>query len=144
MICRDATQADVAWLAHVALDNYREVFVPLIPVCDWSAFDEAHFQSRFEAAWPRVRIVGADRPLGFALVSDGHIDMFFIDRAAQKRGIGARLLQDAQARGARSLETFAVNRPARRFYERAGWRGVRRYFRPFAGVTCEFVRYERL
>ncbi len=143
MICRDATARDVAWLTAVALDNYRAVFAPLLPDCDWEAFDEAHFRARFSEAWPRVRIVADAVPLGFALITAGHIEMFFVARSAQGRGVGARLLGDAQERGAGSLETFAVNLAARRFYERAGWRIAARYSRPFAGAECDFVRYER-
>lgn len=144
MICRDASTGDVAWLAAVALDNYRAVFAPLLPDCDWAPFDEAHFQARFSEVWPRVRIVADAIPLGFALITDGHVDMLFVDRSAQGRGVGARLLDDAQGRGARSLETFAVNLAARRFYEQAGWRMAARYSRSFAGTECDFVRYERL
>ena len=143
MICRDATDGDLAWLTAVALDNYRAVFALLLPDCDWAPFDAAHFRARFSEAWPRVRIVADAVPLGFALVTDGHIDMFFVDRSAQGRGVGARLLGDAQERGAHSLETFSVNLAARRFYERAGWRIVARYSRPFAGAECDFLRYER-
>ncbi|SFI52095.1 Acetyltransferase (GNAT) domain-containing protein [Bosea sp. OK403] len=143
MICRNATARDLAWLTEVALDNYRAVFAPLLPECDWSPFDEAHFRARFSEAWPRIRIVADAVPLGFALVTDGHIDMFFVDRSAQGRGVGASLLGEAQERGACSLETFAVNQVARRFYERAGWRIAARYSRPFAGAECDFLRYER-
>lgn len=143
MICRDAAPDDIPWLAAVALDNYRAVFMPLLPACDWSGFDETHFRKRFADTWSRVRIVADVAPQGFALVSDGHIDMFFVDRAAQGRGVGQDLLEDAQARGARSLETFALNLAARRFYERAGWRVAAEYARLFAGVSCDFLRYER-
>lgn len=143
MICRDAREDDVAWLAGVSLDNYRSVFAPILPARDWSSFDEAHFLGRFGRAWPRVRIVEEASPGGFALVTNGHIDMFFIDRTVQGRGFGRALLADAEARGAQSLESFAANLAARRFYERAGWRPMSFSSRIFAGAECEFVRYER-
>jgi putative acetyltransferase len=143
LICRDATPADVPWLAAVALQNYREVFAALLPDCDWSRYDEPHFRERFGDSWPRVRIVADGSPLGLCLVTLSHIDMFFIDRAAQGRGVGRRLLEDAERRGARSLESFAVNAGARRFYERAGWRLTDASSRRFAGADCDFVRYEK-
>lgn len=144
MICRNATADDVARLTEIALDAYRTVFAALLPACDWSAYDAAHFEARFAASWPRIRIVEDGGLCGFALVTLGHIDMFFIDRRAQGRGLGAALLADAVDRGARSLESFAVNMTARRFYERAGWIATEQSSRMFAGVECDFVRYERL
>jgi GNAT superfamily N-acetyltransferase len=144
VICRDATAGDVAWMTEVALDAYHLVFAAFLPGCDWSAFDAAHFHRRFNESWPRIRIAEDGAPCGFALVTLGHIDMFFIDRTAQGRGLGAVLLADVASRGALSLESFAVNRAARRFYERAGWVATEHSSRPFAGVECDFVRYERL
>lgn len=143
MICRDATEGDVPWLADVALENYRAVFAGLLPDCDWSAYDEAHFRQRFGRSWPQARIVADDRRLGFSLVGGRHIDMFFVARSAQGTGVGRRLLDDAEQRGARSLETFAVNIAARRFYERQGWHETQRSSRVFAGADCAFIRYEK-
>ena len=79
----------------------------------------------------------------FAAMTAGHIDMIFVAPAAIGTGAGHALLVDAQARGARSLECFAANTPARRFYERHGWHVVDRYSRLFAGGMRDFVRYER-
>jgi putative acetyltransferase len=143
VICRDATTADISWLARVALANYREVFAPLLPDCDWSSFDLDSFQARLGAGLPSLRMVvdDAGAGLGFSKMTERHIDMFFIDRALQSRGAGAVLLDDAVERGARSLECFARNTGARRFYERHGWRMESAYGRAFAGADCDFVRY---
>jgi putative acetyltransferase len=68
-----------------------------------------------------------------------HLDMLFVDPQALGGGIGGRLLAEAQARGALTLECFARNARARRFYEKAGWREMLAYRREFAGVTEDFV-----
>ncbi len=143
VLLRDATAGDIARLTDIALDAYHAVFAPLLPACDWSQFDAAHFQGRFSRSWPQTRVVDDGAANGFALVTLAHIDMFFIDRVAQGRGLGAALLADVAERGARSLESFAVNLAARRFYERAGWTATEHSSRAFAGAECDFVRYER-
>lgn len=59
------------------------------------------------------------------------------------QGHGAALLAHAEANGARSLEVFAANEGARRFYERAGWQVADDYEREFAGALHRFLRYEK-
>lgn len=80
---------------------------------------------------------------GFLLMTDGHIDMLFMDPATSGQGGGAQLLKEAEALGAKSLECFRDNHGARRFYERHGWRIVRAYEREFAGRHRAFVLYEK-
>jgi putative acetyltransferase len=82
-------------------------------------------------------------PLGFLLMTDGHIDMLFMDPDAGGRGGGALLMQRAETLGAKSLECFRDNHGARRFYERHGWRVEREYEREFAGRSRSFVLYEK-
>ena len=85
-----------------------------------------------------------DKTVGFLLMTDGHIDMLFMDPDASGRGGGARLLREAEASGAKSLECFRDNHGARRFYERHGWRVTREYERDFAGKSRSFVFYEKI
>ena len=82
-------------------------------------------------------------PVGFLLMTDGHIDMLFMEPAASGRGGGAVLLREAETLGAKSLECFRDNHAARRFYERHGWRVEREYEREFAGRSRSFVLYEK-
>ncbi len=138
MTPRDAAPSDVAWMAALAAEAYRDVFAPLLPDCDWSGFDAAHFTARFAAEWPRIRVIEG---LGFCLQNGAHIAMFFVAGKARGKGVGARLLDDAVGRGARTLECFALNQGARRFYERHGWRLIDASSRPFAGRSCDFVSY---
>jgi GNAT superfamily N-acetyltransferase len=72
-----------------------------------------------------------------------HLDMLFVDPRFAGRGAGRRLLAECERRGVRTLECFAANHAARRFYEGAGWRLERAYARRFAGATHYFVAYER-
>jgi putative acetyltransferase len=143
--CRDAAAADIPWLTETACAAYRTVFAPVLPGADLGGFDAAYFTARFAEAWPRTRIAetAEGQAAGFHLTTDAHIDMFFVAEEARGQGIGAFLLADAEARGARSLECFAANAGARRFYARAGWREAAAYERLFAGRPERFVRFER-
>lgn len=144
MICRPARQGDIAWLAATSVSAYRVVFAPLLPDCDWSGFDDAFFSARFLRQWSDVRIAeNAVARLGFCLVTDANVDMLFVADGQRGHGAGLALLKDAEARGAATLECFAVNSRARSFYERNGWIRKQAYARVFAGQSCDFVRYCR-
>jgi ribosomal protein S18 acetylase RimI-like enzyme len=89
----------------------------------------------------RVAVDDAGRRLGFSLVlpvTEGacELDGLFVEPDAMRRGIGGALVRDAaeraRARGAVRMDVIA-NDNARRFYERAGFRGekwVPTRFRP--------------
>ncbi len=140
---RRARAADVPALARVALRAWRAAFAPIVPDSVLAARSLADFRRRFATSLARVRVVErAGRIAGFTLVTDGHIDMLFVDPRAQGSGLGRALLADAERRGARSLESFARNRAACAFYEAAGWRVARAYRRTFLGARLSFVRME--
>ena len=103
-----------------------------------------HFGDRFAGAFARIRIAEQDaRPLGFCLLTGDNIDMLFVLPEARRTGAGRLLLRDAEQRGAARLECFAANRPARRFYEREGWRAGEEYERAFGGHPHRFVQYRK-
>lgn len=144
MRCRRASEADIDWLAGVSAAAYRLSFAPLLPALDWHLRDGAFLRARFAGEWPKARVCErAGVRLGFHLMSGAHIDMFFVEPQRTGQGIGATLLADTVAHGAATLECFAVNVGARRFYERHGWRIEASYSREFLGSACEFVRYRR-
>ncbi len=64
--------------------------------------------------------------LGFMAESPGWIEHLYLAPEAQGRGLGARLVSQAQGRQDRlELWCFAQNLGARAFYERMGFRPVR-------------------
>lgn len=142
MIVRPAALADVAATAEVAAASYAAAFAPILGA-DARRTPES-FVPRFEASLARLRVAEArGRVVGFSLATGTHLDMLFIDPAAQGTGAGQALLAEVVSRGVCSLECFRANAPARRFYERAGWVVTRGYSRPFAGRLHDFVYYER-
>lgn len=140
MIVRKAVAADIVPAAALMAQAYATHFRPIIGDAALG-FDQAHFAARFARERAELTVLDADGVRGVLLVKDGHIAMLFAAETGQ--GHGAALLAHAEANGARSLEVFAANEGARRFYERAGWQVADDYEREFAGALHRFLRYEK-
>jgi len=87
---------------------------------------------------------------GFSYRDRAMIEDLWIDPPFQGRGIGPRLLRAqieaiaADGYGTASLECLEANVPARRFYEREGWRPIYRYSRasPLFHGDIPRIRFE--
>lgn len=144
MKVRAATPDDVPSLAGIAQSSYSLAFADILEEAVIDDHDIAFFMARFAHAWPRMLVAcSGKKPVGFLLMTDGHIDMLFMDPTAGGQGGGALLLKAAEELGARTLECFRDNDGARRFYERHGWRIAREYERDFAGKSRSFVFYAK-
>ena len=144
MNVRAARAEDVPALAEIAERSYRAAFAGILEEDVLGSRSTAFFAERFAASWERMLVaVENDEPVGFLLMTEGHIDMLFMDPAASGKGGGAVLLEQAEALGAKSLECFRDNHGARRFYERHGWQIEREYERDFAGRSRSFVLYRK-
>uniref|UniRef100_A0A9E8CQW2 GNAT family N-acetyltransferase n=1 Tax=Bosea sp. NBC_00436 TaxID=2969620 RepID=A0A9E8CQW2_9HYPH len=140
MIIRRAVANDIAPAATLMAQAYATHFRPIIGEAALG-FDAAHFAERFARELTELTVLDENGIRGVLLVKEGHIAMLFA--AETGHGHGAALLAHAEANGARSLEVFANNEGARRFYERAGWQVTRDYERAFAGALHRFLRYEK-
>jgi putative acetyltransferase len=144
VIVRPARAEDIAALAVVAEKSYRTAFADILEEDVLAGRNAAFFARRFTASWERMLVaLSGETMMGFLLMTEGHIDMLFMDPAASGKGGGALLLQEAEGRGAKNLECFRDNHSARRFYERHDWRVTREYEREFAGRSRSFVFYEK-
>ncbi len=142
MIVRPARVEDIPALAEIGERSYTAAFAGMLEADVLSTRDAAFFGQRFASSWERMLVAVSDQnPAGFLLMTDGHIDMLFMDPAASSRSGGTLLLREAEMAGAKSLECFRDNHGARRFYERHGWRVEREYEREFAGRSRSFVLY---
>lgn len=142
MRVRRAGAEDIPALATIAERSYRAAFRSILEEAVLAQRDAAFFATRFASSWESMVVaLSGEAPVGFLLITDGHIDMLFMDPEARGRGAGALLLRRAEVLGANSLECFRDNHPARRFYERHGWRLDREYRREFAGRERDFVFY---
>ncbi|MGO4706913.1 N-acetyltransferase family protein [Microvirga sp. 2MCAF38] len=144
MKSRRATRDDIAALAVIAERSYRAAFATILEEDVLATRDAAFFATRFTETWERMTVAESEgKLLGFLLLTDGHIDMLFMDPNAAGKGAGTLLLRDAEAAGATTLECFRDNHAARGFYERNGWVLSRAYERDFAGKSRGFVFYEK-
>ncbi|WP_243370546.1 GNAT family N-acetyltransferase [Microvirga solisilvae] len=144
MIVRSASTDDIHNLAEVAARSYGTAFAGILEPEVLVTRDAVFFAERFASSWDRMLVAEQEgRIVGFLLLTDGHIDMLFMEPAASGKGGGARLLESAEAQGAKSLECFRDNHGACRFYERHGWRVTRAYEREFAGRNRSFIFYEK-
>ena len=144
MIIRPALAHEARRVGQLAAASYAGAFADILEPAVLAEHGPAHFAARFAETWPRLRVADSfGEIIGFAQVTAGQLDMLFIDPIAQGCGAGSALLGDAELRGTTSLESFRDNTPARRFYERHGWRLTRTYTRPFAGRDLDFVYYEK-
>jgi putative acetyltransferase len=84
---------------------------------------EQEVQSFLPSASLLLAVDEADRPLGFMLLTDGHMDALFIDPAAHRAGIGRQLVQFAAERHPRlTTDVNEQNHQALGFYEHLGFR----------------------
>jgi putative acetyltransferase len=142
MRVRPARPEDVPALARVAARSYGHAFRAILDAAALESRDSAYFAALFAEKRSGMQVAESEgKAVGFSLVTDGHIDMLFIDPAEAGRGGGTMLLRAAEAAGARTLEAFRDNGPARAFYESRGWRAVEEYEREFAGALRAFVLY---
>jgi putative acetyltransferase len=141
---RKAQPDDIPALAGIAARSYAGAFAGILEADVLAGRDPAFFADRFAASLDRMLLAEkGGAPLGFSLVTNGHLDMLFVDPAAQGTGAGSALMDVCEGEGIRTLECFAANAPARAFYERRGWRLREAYERDFAGALRSFVLYER-
>lgn len=145
MKIRAATVDDVPELAAIAERSYRATFKAFLEDEVLKARHARIFAKRFKECWQRMFVSTAGNQItGFLLMTDGHIDMLFMDPTATGQGGGSLLLKVAEDLGAKSLECFRDNHGARRFYERHGWRVAREYRRKYAGRSRDFVQYRKI
>jgi putative acetyltransferase len=87
VIVRPAKIEDIQALAAIAERSYRAAFADILEEDVLASRSVSYFEERFAAAWERMLVALAGQtPLGFLLMTDGHIDMLFMDPDAGGRG----------------------------------------------------------
>ncbi|WP_437768797.1 GNAT family N-acetyltransferase [Sorangium sp. So ce281] len=168
-VIRRARPADAAVIARIEVDSWRAAYLGLVPAADLNALSVParelswrHILNRDAAAGTRTWVLCAeDAGLGFASAGPtrdddddpddvGELYTIYLLPAAWGRGLGAALLDTAQADLARrrhrtmTIWVLEGNTRARRFYELSGFSrdGARRWARVGAGSLPE-LRYRR-
>lgn len=163
---RTATAADVHAIAEIRVSSWRATYAGIVPDAILDGMDVARIETWIAGrlADPRDRgtlvveeVDGA--VVGYALTAPtgdedaaglGEVEAIYLAPDARGRGLGLPLLGAAVADLVRSgfktaiLWVLTANGPARRFYERAGFRadGAVRTL-DFDGTPVEEIRYRR-
>jgi putative acetyltransferase len=125
VLIRPALAHDMAEVARVFRTSFSQA-MPWIPTLHTPQEDIGYFEGLFA----RSSIFVADqgrRVVGFIAFDRDMVSQLYLLPEAQRQGIGSRLLVIAQERSpSLRLWAFQKNTPALRFYEKQGFREVRR------------------
>lgn len=132
MEVRSAEAADLAPLARLWWQGWRDAHLPIVPKALVIRRTLESFIDRMALALPRVRTLGpVGQPLGFHLTKDDELHQVYVEEAARGSGIATLLMVDAEDR----LLEAGIMRPwlacaignvrAARFYQKTGWTLVR-------------------
>jgi ribosomal protein S18 acetylase RimI-like enzyme len=153
MIAVRAARADeLDGLAELWYRGWLDAHASIVPETLVAARTLESFRARLAAALPRVRVAG-DSALGLYIIDADELDQIYVAAAARERGVGTRLIEDAENRLAQSgvelawLHCAAGNERAARFYERRGWTRAavvsHEIQTPGCAITISVWRYEK-
>jgi GNAT superfamily N-acetyltransferase len=128
MTVRPAQSADLAPLARLWWQGWRDAHVPIVPKALSARRTLDSFIDRMAVALPHVRTLGpVGQPLGFHLIKGDELHQLYVDEEARGAGIATMLMVDAEDRfldaGVSTpwLACAIGNARAARFYQKAGW-----------------------
>jgi len=128
MNVRDAEAGELADLARIWYDGWRDAHTQIVPAELAELRTPESFQERLRAALPYVRVAGpSGAAIGFYIIKDDELYQLFVSAQARGSGVAAALIADAEARlaeagvGTAWLACAVGNGRAARFYEKCGW-----------------------
>ncbi|HVO01881.1 MAG TPA: GNAT family N-acetyltransferase [Candidatus Cybelea sp.] len=117
---RPATPADAEAVAHLHRLTFDATY-PDFPKLHGPEEDLRHFDAVIKSR-PVLVAEQDGRIVGYCAFGNGWVDDLYVHPAFQSRGIGSRLLAEAQkANPELQLWTFQANANARAFYEKHGF-----------------------
>jgi ribosomal protein S18 acetylase RimI-like enzyme len=126
---RDAAPDEIAQLAEMWLDGWRDAHAAIVPIELARLRTLESFHERLRAAIGDTRVVGPrGAPRGFTMLKEDELYQLYVAREARGTGIAGTLIQDAERRlAARGVAVAWLacaigNERAARFYEKQGWR----------------------
>src|SRR5262245_22286156 len=125
---RDLLESDVPAIARI----HRRACLIAYAFMEWS-YSELEVRTWYAAKfkqWDWGRLAEHNHTaIGFVAAIGTHLDQLFVDPDHQNRGVGTSLLKMALGRtpAVITLNVFEQNATARAFYERYGFREVRRF-----------------
>jgi GNAT superfamily N-acetyltransferase len=135
VIIRAARPEDAPSVAAVWQAAWHDGHRGHVPAALVEARDAAYFAQRARELLARVTVAEDGELLGVLIVQGDELQQLMVTSAARGRGVGARLLAEAERQVAAAghaeiwLAVVPGNATARRFYEARGWmdRGAETY-----------------
>ncbi|HEX2344343.1 MAG TPA: GNAT family N-acetyltransferase [Vicinamibacterales bacterium] len=128
MEVRATEESEVDALAKLWYEAWQDAHARIVPEELTRARTLESFRQRLRADLPNVRVVGpVGAPVGFCTIKGDELYQLFVSAPARGSGVAAALIDDAEARLARSgadtawLACAIGNNRAARFYEKRGW-----------------------
>lgn len=111
----------------ISLDHIARHVADYIAVsADVSPWTPENFLRDAPRKWELSFALWHGKPIAYCILSQRgdaiHINQLMVAKDARGHGIGAKLLAEAERRGASSLKVDPTNSSAIRFYERRGWK----------------------
>jgi GNAT superfamily N-acetyltransferase len=124
---RELLASDIPAIARV----HRRACLVAYAFMNWS-YSEWECRRWYEGKFPEWDwglIAEDSAPIAFIAVTGTHLDQLFVAPVHQRRGVGTCLLRAAleRAPSIATLNVFEKNASARTFYEKNGFREVRRF-----------------
>lgn len=125
---RPAHPADLAPLARLWWQGWRDAHLPLVPKALVTRRTLDSFIDRMALALPRVRTLGpVGAPLGFHLIKGDELNQVYVDEESRGAGVATLLMIDAEDRLLAAgittpwLPCAIGNARAARFCQKSGW-----------------------
>jgi GNAT superfamily N-acetyltransferase len=141
MRIRNTEPHDSASLHELLTDSWLENWAPHVSVASVERFRSEDPVAGYLLGYLSPMTVAEEggRILGEMHLVGDRIAAVHVHADAQGRCVGARLMEHAEANGGRMLKVRAFNARAIRFYEKRGWRAVRRYKDDKFGTKLETI-----
>lgn len=146
MMLRPAAEADVGRLVSLLQRSWLATFAADLPFEAVQTFAQEDPARRYaEAMWSAFMVAELDGTVvGMCHVVDDLVAAVHVDPAMKRRGIGAALMDAAEAdifgRFVRArLEVLAFNTSAQAFYRQRGWQDHRLTSTDECGVSIEAI-----
>lgn len=146
MILRPAAEADVGRLVSLLRRSWLATFAADLPFEAVQTFAREDPARRYaEAMWSAFMVAELDGTVvGMCHVVDDLVAAVHVDPAMKRRGVGAGLMDAAEADifghfGRARLEVLAFNTNAQAFYRQRGWHDHRPTSADECGVSIEAI-----
>jgi GNAT superfamily N-acetyltransferase len=144
---RKASADDIPELVRIQKESLADTYGHFLDADSLEPWLHGEIIEQYVAEkWPQTFVAEClGEVVGMATLEGAVVDLLWVRGDRRNQGIGGFLMDWAERRiaarhEAAELECFVPNEGASRFYARRGYRNVRRYLDPLAGVEKAVLR----